>query len=71
MSVIQAPGGERLLTLDEAAERLGVSRARVYELVGVGDELGKGELKSVQLGRLRRIVESDLVAYIESLRAAS
>ena len=55
--------GRRLLTIEETGERLGVSRARVYEL------FNQNELPSVYVGRLRRVLESDLDAFIEGLPA--
>jgi excisionase family DNA binding protein len=57
--------GRRLLTIEEAGERLGVSRARVYEL------FKRDELPSVYVGRLRRVLESDLDAFIEGLPPAA
>lgn len=50
-----------LLTPEEAAETLAVSRSRIYEL------LGDGSLPSVRLGRARRIRHSDLVRFVEKL----
>lgn len=38
-----------LLTVPEAAKRLGVSRAYLYKLVG------SGEILTLKLGRLRRV----------------
>lgn len=38
-----------LLTVEEAAERLGIGRTRMFALVK------SGEIESVQIGRLRRI----------------
>lgn len=38
-----------LLTAEEAAERLGVSRTNVYRLIA------SGRLRSVKIGKLRRI----------------
>ncbi|MDP9369517.1 MAG: helix-turn-helix domain-containing protein [Chloroflexota bacterium] len=47
--------GERLLLRDvEAAERLSLSRATVWKL------MASGELRSVHVGRARRIVAADL-----------
>ncbi|MBL7487615.1 helix-turn-helix domain-containing protein [Frankia sp. AgB1.9] len=53
----------RLLhTTAEAAEQLGISRSRVYEL------LASGELESICIGRLRRIPHDSLIAYVGRLR---
>ncbi len=52
-----------LLTVDEAAERLGVGRTLMYEL------LGSGDIESVRLGRLRRIAPQALSNYVAALHA--
>ncbi|MGH3867833.1 MAG: helix-turn-helix domain-containing protein [Pseudonocardiaceae bacterium] len=53
-----------LLTVEEAAKRLGVGRTLMYTLVK------DGEVESVQIGRLRRIPADALFRYLEQLRAA-
>lgn len=52
-----------LLTVEEAAERLGIGRTMTYRLVRTG------QLESVQIGRLRRIPESAIAAYAAHLIA--
>jgi excisionase family DNA binding protein len=52
-----------LLRPAEAAEELGVSRSKLYEL------MRSGQLISVRIGRLRRIPVAALQEYIERLRA--
>lgn len=50
-----------LLTAEEAADRLSVSRSTVYDLIRTG------ELRSVKIGRARRVPASaidDLVAHL-------
>jgi len=48
-----------LLRPDEAAERLGIGRAHLYEL------LRRGELRSISLGtHARRIAVEDLEAFV-------
>jgi excisionase family DNA binding protein len=55
---------ERLtITPNEAAAELNISRSQLYVL------LRRGELPSIQIGRRRVILWSDLVAYVKSLRA--
>lgn len=54
-----------LVTPEEAAEALAISRTRVYEL------LRRGELKSVKIGKVRRIPVAALQAYVEQLQEAS
>ena len=49
-----------LLTVPEAARRLGMGRSFIYELVS------KGEIKSIKLGRSRRIPVSALEEFIEA-----
>jgi excisionase family DNA binding protein len=51
----------QLLTLDEVAKRLSISRARVYELINAG------ELELLHIGRLARVRESDLERYVAGL----
>jgi excisionase family DNA binding protein len=48
----------------EVAENLGISRAKVYELMAAG------ELRSVKIGGCRRVRASDLVEYVEALASA-
>ena len=55
--------GKRLYRPAEAAESLGISRARLYQL------MGSGELPSVKLGASRRVLAADLDAYVARLRA--
>jgi excisionase family DNA binding protein len=50
-----------LLTPEEAAELLGVGRTTLYDLIRTK------ELRSVQIGRLRRIKRTDLETYAEQL----
>ncbi|RCS81183.1 DNA-binding protein [Brachybacterium alimentarium] len=51
-------------TADEVADRLSVSKTRVYDLMRCG------ELPSVKLGRSRLVKAADLLAYVESLEPA-
>lgn len=50
-----------LLTVEDAAARLSISRTRMYALLKTGD------VTSVQLGRLRRIPASELDAFTAHL----
>ncbi|MFD8034688.1 helix-turn-helix domain-containing protein [Streptomyces sp. NPDC059717] len=50
-----------LLTAEQAAEVLQICRTKVYAL------MGSGHLRSVQIGRSRRIRSSDLQAFVDSL----
>jgi excisionase family DNA binding protein len=56
--------GKLLLTVDEAAERLGIGRSHAYVYVL------RGDLESVKLGRSRRVPVAALDEFIERLRAA-
>jgi excisionase family DNA binding protein len=56
---------EQLLTPAEVAARLAVSRSMAYKLVRTG------ELTPVYIGRLPRIAEADLEAYIVRQRQTS
>jgi excisionase family DNA binding protein len=50
-----------LVTVDEAARRLSIGRSHIYE------HLLRGNLRSVRIGRSRRIASSDLEAFIDQL----
>jgi excisionase family DNA binding protein len=54
-----------VLTIEQAAERLGIGRSLMYALVM------SGEVESVTIGRLRRIPTDALTAYVAKLRQAS
>ena len=56
---------EKLLTPDEAAERLSVSPK------GVKNWLRQGKLRGLKVGRLWRISESDLSAFLSASQAPS
>jgi excisionase family DNA binding protein len=59
-----APSTGKYLTPGDVAERLRVSRSMVYGIVK------RGELAATWVGRLPRITEGDLAAYLERARAA-
>lgn len=52
-----------LLTVDEAAEQLGIGRTLAWRLVSTG------ELESVQIGRLRRVPATAVTDYATQLIA--
>jgi excisionase family DNA binding protein len=54
-----------VLTVEEAANRLGIGRTLMYALVKSGD------IESVTIGRLRRIPADALVTFVDSLRTAN
>ena len=51
-----------LLTVAEAAERLGIGRSTMYVLIA------DGQIDTVRVGRLRRIEPEALTAYISRMR---
>ena len=53
-----------LLSVEEAADQLSVSRTRLYALIKTGD------IASVRVGRLRRIPADALLEFIAGLLAA-
>jgi excisionase family DNA binding protein len=53
-----------LLTLEEAAQALGISRSKLYEL------LRAGAIECVRIDRLRRIPLQALHQFVERLREA-
>lgn len=54
-----------LLSVDEAARQLSIGRSHLYE------HLLRGTLRSVRIGRSRRIASRDLEAFIDGLVEAS
>ena len=54
-------GGRLLVTPVEAATALGISRTRVYELMAAG------QLRSVKIGRSRRIPVKVLIAFVTAM----
>lgn len=50
-----------LLSVEEAAERLGIGRSLMYELIS------SGQVASIRVGRLRRIAPEALSDYIAAL----
>jgi excisionase family DNA binding protein len=54
-----------LVTIEEAARRLSIGRSHLYE------HLVRGTLRSVRIGRSRRIPLRDLEAFIDGLLEAS
>jgi excisionase family DNA binding protein len=59
------PGPERsprlLLTVEEAADRVGICRSNMFKLIRQGD------VKSVKVGRLRRVTPAALEDFIRHL----
>lgn len=51
-----------LLTVEEAADRLGIGRSLMYELIGCG------QIVSIHVGRLRRVPLESLADYVAALR---
>jgi excisionase family DNA binding protein len=64
MSRAKEPAAKLLLTVTEAAARLGIGRTLMYELIRTET------IPSVRVGRLRRIRATDLEAYATELAAA-
>ena len=57
-----SPSDRMLLTVEEAADGLGIGRSTMYTL------MANGEVASIHLGRLRRIEPAELTAYIARQR---
>ena len=51
-----------LLTVEEAADRLGIGRSLMYELIG------EGQIASIRVGRLRRVPLESLTDYVAAMR---
>jgi excisionase family DNA binding protein len=63
MTITEIPRPVRLvLTVEEAAERLGIGRTMMYALITAG------EVESVRIGRLRRVPTDALERYVSGLR---
>ena len=62
VATVAGPRPDRLLSIEEAGQVLGISRTLVY------DELRAGRLASVKVGRRRLIPSSALTAYAPSPR---
>lgn len=54
-----------VLTIEQAAQRLGIGRTLMYALVS------SGEVESVTIGRLRRIPADCIAEYVNRLRLQS
>ena len=54
-----------LLSVEEAAERLSISRAQMWRLIS------RGEVSSLHVGRLRRVEPEALAVYISGKRGES
>jgi len=54
-----------VLTPNQSAEAIGVSRSKIYEL------LRSGELRSIKIGRSRRVPIEDLNQFIADLRESA
>jgi len=59
--VTTASATKLLLTPNEAAEQLAVSRTKIYELMAAGT------LRSIHIGRLRRVPIDALRDFIEAM----
>ncbi len=53
-----------LLTVEEAADRIGIGRSNMFKLIRQGD------VKSVKVGRLRRITPAALEDFIRKLASS-
>jgi excisionase family DNA binding protein len=59
-----APAGQLLLRPVEAAQRLGIGRTKVYEL------MASGQLRSVKIGAARRVSATALAEFVADLDMA-
>lgn len=64
MSDSRTQAAVRLLTPEEAADQLGCGRSHIYRLIAAG------EVRSVKVGRLRRVPSTEVEAYIANLMLA-
>jgi excisionase family DNA binding protein len=61
--MVYAHHGQKLLRVGEAADRLGLGKTKVWELVA------RGDIDSVKIDGARRISERAVDEYIEQLEA--
>ncbi len=54
----------RLITVEDAAERLSICRTKLYELIA------RGELPTIKIGRSRRVWMEDLRTFVAQRRTA-
>jgi excisionase family DNA binding protein len=60
--ISRAEGPPRLLlTVEEAAERIGICRSNMFKLIR------RGEVQSIKVGRLRRVTPAALEDYVRRL----
>ena len=57
-------GSELLINVEEAARRLGIGRSHIYRYIE------SGRLRSVRLGRSRRVSPRDLETFVDQIRSA-
>jgi excisionase family DNA binding protein len=62
---VNVPDVELLLTIPQTAKALNLGRTKVYEL------LADGSLKSVWIGRARRIPVDEVRRYVRELQSAA
>lgn len=62
--VLGPQSGELLITIEEAARRLAIGRSHLYRYID------NGRLRSIRLGRSRRVTPEDLAAFVDQVRAA-
>jgi excisionase family DNA binding protein len=61
---VEAQTERYLYTVEDAAQKLSVSRATLYK------EIKRGAIKTVKIGRSARVSEGELANYVKSLEAA-
>jgi len=59
-AAVPAAASETVLTIDEVAERLKISRSLVYRAIG------DGKLRSIRIGKRRLVPASEIARLIES-----
>ncbi|MFY1573383.1 helix-turn-helix domain-containing protein [Verrucosispora sp. WMMD703] len=60
---MSTPDNHLVLTIEQAAERLGIGRTTMYALIKTG------QIRTVTIGRLRRVPTFCLDEYVQSLLA--
>lgn len=66
MTAAQTQDAQRLLlTVEQAADRLGICRSNMFKLIRTG------AVESVQIGRLRRITPAALEDYVNRLSSGT
>lgn len=58
-----------VLTAGEISLYMGISKGRIYELMRINTEAGG--IPTIKIGRNKRVLKSDLIQWLDSMKEAS